>query len=348
MIRGNHDKVVCGLESGDLFNPVALKAARWTTEKLTPRNRRFLEALPLGPATVDGAFAICHGSPARRGRLHLHRLRRLPEFPGAPRRTSASSGTATSRASSRSSRTGSWSSSSRTSASAIRSRRGCATSSTRARSDSLATATPRRPTRSTTRRRASCTSTACLPGREDARQDLQGGAAAHPRGPAARRSVGKRTADPGRQTARPRIYNPGRSRERRAMRRSLGALGAVILSLAASRCASRRPTVSPPPPAATPEAVGGADARSRVPIPFHRPRPSPCFWVSRTGGRSTGPFSTPRPRRRTPTFGRARRSRSDGSGTTAARRSCARCSKIGSRRSATPRLSPQGSCAIRP
>lgn len=63
MIRGNHDKVVCGLESGDLFNPVALRAARWTTDKLTPRNRKFLETLPLGPVTVDGAFAICHGSP---------------------------------------------------------------------------------------------------------------------------------------------------------------------------------------------------------------------------------------------------------------------------------------------
>jgi predicted phosphodiesterase len=63
MIRGNHDKVVCGLESGDLFNPVALKAARWTTEKLTPRNRKFLESLPIGPRAVEGAFAICHGSP---------------------------------------------------------------------------------------------------------------------------------------------------------------------------------------------------------------------------------------------------------------------------------------------
>jgi predicted phosphodiesterase len=63
MIRGNHDKVVCGIDSGDLFNPVALKAARWTTEKLTARNRTFLEALPVGPAIVDGAFAICHGSP---------------------------------------------------------------------------------------------------------------------------------------------------------------------------------------------------------------------------------------------------------------------------------------------
>ena len=64
MIRGNHDKVVCGVESGDLFNPVALKAARWTTEKLTPRNRKFLEALPARARSPWTArFAICHGSP---------------------------------------------------------------------------------------------------------------------------------------------------------------------------------------------------------------------------------------------------------------------------------------------
>lgn len=62
-IRGNHDKVVCGLDPGDLFNPVALAAARWTAEALTPRNRRFLEALPLGPLAVDSALEICHGSP---------------------------------------------------------------------------------------------------------------------------------------------------------------------------------------------------------------------------------------------------------------------------------------------
>ena len=63
VIRGNHDKVVCGLDDGELFNPVALQAARWTEKALTPRNREFLEELPLGPRAVDGAFAICHGSP---------------------------------------------------------------------------------------------------------------------------------------------------------------------------------------------------------------------------------------------------------------------------------------------
>jgi predicted phosphodiesterase len=63
LIRGNHDKVVTGLDSGDLFNPIALAAARWTTERLTPQSRKFLETLPVGPATVDGGFLICHGSP---------------------------------------------------------------------------------------------------------------------------------------------------------------------------------------------------------------------------------------------------------------------------------------------
>jgi predicted phosphodiesterase len=63
MIRGNHDKVVAGLDPGDLFNPIALAAARWTAEKLTPQSRRFLEGLPIGPAAVEGGFLICHGSP---------------------------------------------------------------------------------------------------------------------------------------------------------------------------------------------------------------------------------------------------------------------------------------------
>ena len=64
MIRGNHDKVVCGLESGDLFNPVALRAARWTTEKLTPRNRKFPRDAAARPRRRSTArFAICHGSP---------------------------------------------------------------------------------------------------------------------------------------------------------------------------------------------------------------------------------------------------------------------------------------------
>jgi predicted phosphodiesterase len=62
-IRGNHDKVVCGADTGDLFNPVALSAARWTTGKLTPKSRKFLEALPVGPMEIEPGLTICHGSP---------------------------------------------------------------------------------------------------------------------------------------------------------------------------------------------------------------------------------------------------------------------------------------------
>ncbi len=63
LIRGNHDKVVCRLDDGNLFNPVALEAARWTETALSRRNLAFLAALPLGPVAVDGVFEICHGSP---------------------------------------------------------------------------------------------------------------------------------------------------------------------------------------------------------------------------------------------------------------------------------------------
>ena len=62
-IRGNHDKVCCGIEDGEMFNRVALQAAQWTRRKLTPSNLRWLQSLPEGPLVVDGAFAIAHGTP---------------------------------------------------------------------------------------------------------------------------------------------------------------------------------------------------------------------------------------------------------------------------------------------
>ena len=62
-IRGNHDKVCSGIEEGELFNRVALQAAMWTRQKLTPTNLKWLHRLPEGPAVVDGAFAISHGTP---------------------------------------------------------------------------------------------------------------------------------------------------------------------------------------------------------------------------------------------------------------------------------------------
>ena len=62
-IRGNHDKVVAELESGENFNQPALAAARWTTERLMPSNLRFVRELPEGPLQVADDIFICHGSP---------------------------------------------------------------------------------------------------------------------------------------------------------------------------------------------------------------------------------------------------------------------------------------------
>ena len=63
LVRGNHDKVACGLEQADGFNAVARSAARWTLDVLTPAHREWLAALPEGPHAVDDTVEICHGSP---------------------------------------------------------------------------------------------------------------------------------------------------------------------------------------------------------------------------------------------------------------------------------------------
>ena len=63
IVRGNHDKVACGLEPADGFNAVAKSAARWTLDALTPEHRAWLAALPRGPHIVDDLVEICHGSP---------------------------------------------------------------------------------------------------------------------------------------------------------------------------------------------------------------------------------------------------------------------------------------------
>jgi diadenosine tetraphosphatase ApaH/serine/threonine PP2A family protein phosphatase len=63
IVRGNHDKVACGIEQADSFNAVARSAAIWTLETLTPEHREWLAALQPGPCIVDDLIEICHGSP---------------------------------------------------------------------------------------------------------------------------------------------------------------------------------------------------------------------------------------------------------------------------------------------
>ncbi|OFV92962.1 MAG: hypothetical protein A3G76_03495 [Acidobacteria bacterium RIFCSPLOWO2_12_FULL_65_11] len=63
MVRGNHDKVACGIEPAEEFNSIARNAALWTRDVLTQEHRDWLAGLPQGPCQVDDLMEICHGSP---------------------------------------------------------------------------------------------------------------------------------------------------------------------------------------------------------------------------------------------------------------------------------------------
>jgi predicted phosphodiesterase len=62
IVRGNHDRVCSGLDSGEYFNRYAREASSWTLERLDERNLEFLRSFPEGPAELDSELAICHGS----------------------------------------------------------------------------------------------------------------------------------------------------------------------------------------------------------------------------------------------------------------------------------------------
>jgi diadenosine tetraphosphatase ApaH/serine/threonine PP2A family protein phosphatase len=62
-IRGNHDKVACGIDDGSQFNHVARMAAKWTGAQLTSENNEYLRRLPMGPVQIDALAEICHGAP---------------------------------------------------------------------------------------------------------------------------------------------------------------------------------------------------------------------------------------------------------------------------------------------
>ena len=63
-VRGNHDRVCCGLTSALGFNPVARAAATWTREELLPDHLEWLRALPQGPLQPTEPGVTCaHGSP---------------------------------------------------------------------------------------------------------------------------------------------------------------------------------------------------------------------------------------------------------------------------------------------
>ena len=64
-VRGNHDKVVAGLDELEGFNPVAGMAALWNRDQLTPENLEWLRALPQGPVSIPEITGVqfVHGAP---------------------------------------------------------------------------------------------------------------------------------------------------------------------------------------------------------------------------------------------------------------------------------------------
>jgi predicted phosphodiesterase len=63
-VRGNHDRVCCGLTPALGFNPVARAAAMWTKNELTLANLQWLRSVPQGPVQPEQPEVACvHGSP---------------------------------------------------------------------------------------------------------------------------------------------------------------------------------------------------------------------------------------------------------------------------------------------
>ena len=62
-VRGNHDRVCCGLSDSYGFNPVAAQAAAWTRSQLSAENRAWLRAVPQGPLEASERALCAHGSP---------------------------------------------------------------------------------------------------------------------------------------------------------------------------------------------------------------------------------------------------------------------------------------------
>lgn len=63
-VRGNHDRVCCGLADASEFNSIALRAAHWTEQVLTENNQDWLRTVPRGPVLPNGPQVGCvHGSP---------------------------------------------------------------------------------------------------------------------------------------------------------------------------------------------------------------------------------------------------------------------------------------------
>jgi diadenosine tetraphosphatase ApaH/serine/threonine PP2A family protein phosphatase len=80
VIRGNHDKVVAGIEGLDWFNEIAQAAAEWTRMNLSQEQIEYLRNLPPGPKTLEHC-QIWHGSPRDEDEYVTNTREAAPCFP---------------------------------------------------------------------------------------------------------------------------------------------------------------------------------------------------------------------------------------------------------------------------
>ena len=76
LVRGNHDRACCGLDSAETFSLPARHASAWTRDRLRPENQRLLAEAPRGPLWVGEDYQIAHGSPEDEDAylLHIHEV----------------------------------------------------------------------------------------------------------------------------------------------------------------------------------------------------------------------------------------------------------------------------------
>jgi diadenosine tetraphosphatase ApaH/serine/threonine PP2A family protein phosphatase len=63
VLKGNHDSGLVGETEVEDFNHYGLVAIRWSQERVTAENKKFLESLPL--VAVENGVTLAHASPSR-------------------------------------------------------------------------------------------------------------------------------------------------------------------------------------------------------------------------------------------------------------------------------------------
>jgi len=79
-VRGNHDRICCGLTSTRNFNPMARASAKWTMQQMSAENLEWMRALPQGPLETErtpedeARVTLAHGSPLHEDH-YIHNMR---------------------------------------------------------------------------------------------------------------------------------------------------------------------------------------------------------------------------------------------------------------------------------